>query len=174
LGDSTSTALDGKTLVQVDATVIVGILFFLTLNSYLGFLPEYVGRSIIGILTLTAIIPFVTSAFFITRKTNSSNSDSMDIARKFTMYGFVYLALNLSATITLPFFADLIPVIDIFPSQAERCVKAPSDFNVSYIWQCSLFDGGTLAEKCAAYPGRYNLSNEKQCSSLIAPSTLSG
>jgi hypothetical protein len=154
----------GRTLVQVDSTVIVGVLFFLTLYSYLGFLPEYVGRSIIGILTLTAIIPFVTSAFFVIREDKAST-----IAKSFTKYGFVYLAVNLIATITLPFFADLIPVINILPSQAEKCVKEPSRFNVTHIWQCSMFDGGTLAEKCSAYPGRYDKDNESQCSSLIPP-----
>jgi hypothetical protein len=49
--------ISSGTLVQVDSTVIIGVLFFLTLNSYLGFLPAIVGRSIIGFLTLSAIIP---------------------------------------------------------------------------------------------------------------------
>jgi hypothetical protein len=160
----------GRTLLQVDSTVIVGVLFFLTLNSYLGFLPQNVGRSIIGFLTLSAIIPFVTSVFLII------SNERSNWAIRFTKYGFVYLAVNLMATLALPFFAGIIPTLPVLPSAAEECVQEPGKLNLTHRWQCSMFSGSTLAEQCWNYPGRFGFSREtiSQCSSLIPPSNLSG
>ena len=83
----------GRTPVQIDSTVIVSVLFFLTPNSYLEFLPEFVGTIFIGMFTLTAIIPFVISVFLI------KNDKVTDRAKNFTMHGFVFLAVNLMAKI---------------------------------------------------------------------------
>ncbi|HEY7081703.1 MAG TPA: hypothetical protein VH500_18575, partial [Nitrososphaeraceae archaeon] len=125
----------GGTLLQVDSTVVIGVLFFLTLNSYLAFLPTNVGRFIIGCLTISAIIPFVISAFLIIRNERSKQ------AILFTMWGFVYLALILIVTLVLPLVADQIPTLPVLESTAEKCVKNPNDFNVTHKWQCSLFSG---------------------------------
>jgi hypothetical protein len=85
-----------------------------------------VGRTIIGMLTLSAIIPFVTSAFLVIRNERSAR------AREFTKYGFVYLAVNLMGTLALPFFADQITTLPILQSAAEKCVNAPNEFKVTY------------------------------------------
>ena len=52
---------DGKTLLQVDATSIVGVLFFLSL-----FPEEGPARAFIGTFTATIVIPFAISAMAIT------------------------------------------------------------------------------------------------------------
>jgi hypothetical protein len=55
--------LDDRTILQVDATVIVGVLFFLTLTSLLGS-EEETAKMLAVITTLITILPFSLSAMF--------------------------------------------------------------------------------------------------------------
>lgn len=56
--------IDNSTLLQVDAMVIVGVLFFLTLATFIP-LPESYANALVGLSTLSLVIPFAVSAILI-------------------------------------------------------------------------------------------------------------
>ena len=55
-----SRIIDEKTLLQVNGSMVVGVLFLLTLTAFIS-LPEIYGRVLIGVFTLVIIFPFVAS-----------------------------------------------------------------------------------------------------------------
>ena len=124
------------TILQVDASMIVGVLFFLTLTSFIiipgGKLFEAFGKALVGIVTLSIVIPFIASALIIMGFKN------LKVAKWATAVGFVYLALNLSTIVILNFYG-------IMPAKSaeERCAKNPGYYNVTHPWQCSKFSPGS-------------------------------
>jgi hypothetical protein len=167
--------VDSKTLLQVNATAIVGILFFLSLTSYFPF------ESYAAVMTTFLLLPFVASAVIIldpfpsalaiwigTRRnpleldSQELRSTAMRYARQITMLGFMYLIFQVIYTISVtPPFARTI---------TQECAVNPARFGVNETqpWKCSMFIEGSLAELCAKEPKVFNMS-EKDCSGFIPP-----
>jgi hypothetical protein len=157
------TALDSKTLLQVNATAIVGVLFFLTLSSFLTTLTEDWARIMIGIVTLTIIIPFVLSSILILGNINVSNW-----AKSATGFGFAYLAIYLAGTILYPFFPNTDPG-NYFStiSIQDDCENNPKLYNVTDS-ECAKFGEGSRAEECATNPQRFGMKIS-ECSMFSGP-----
>lgn len=170
-------ALDAKTIVQVDATVIVGVLFFLTLVSFIPSATIEENTAVFGVVTPAIAVPFAVSAILIVYPRNVKKDffrvkfrweeltdispTSLFYAKVLTVAGFVYLAVILIALMVV---SNLIP-----PSEQLNCGNNPVLYNVSHLWECSKFTGGSLAERCAREPERYNMSISG-CSRFIPPS----
>jgi hypothetical protein len=175
--------LDARTLLQVDATTIVGVLLFLTLAPF--------GYNTLTLVVSTAaiVIPFaVSSALIVYTDTNMREygklipmlnkkifrpvSTKMQarirlLARGTTFGGFVYLV------VVLLFFAiDASPGPSPFPSAAEQCAYNPEKFGVNAtnatLWKCSMFRSGSLAELCATDFKRLGVE-KTDCIQFIPP-----
>ena len=86
------TYIDNATLLQVDATAIVGILIFLTLRQLSSGQPNPKGTLLLWHLTFAAVLPFALSAIFILY--NAFYPDPTDWAPKlFAMLGFLYILI---------------------------------------------------------------------------------
>lgn len=150
--------LDVRTLLQVDATGIVGVLLFLTLSNL---------ESSVAPLLLTAIIvfPFGISAsalLFLTIVTSLSDKIQQRLVYigKFgALAGFLYLMVVL--VILLLGWPDV-------NTQEEICAKDPMKYNLTWSWECSFFSQGSLAEKCAKDPQQYQM-NLSGCTRFIHP-----
>ena len=70
------------TILQVDATMIVGVLFFLTLASFV-ILPQTIGRFALAVYTFSINIPFILSAIITILKPNHFRK-----AKMLTVVGF--------------------------------------------------------------------------------------
>lgn len=57
--------IDAKTLLQVDATVIVGVLFFLTLTSFVKLSSDEISRVYVAAIEIVVVFPFGMSAIII-------------------------------------------------------------------------------------------------------------
>jgi hypothetical protein len=147
------------TILQVDATMSAGVLFFLTLTSFIARGTEPSGRVFTVALTLIAIVPFVVSAILIIR------GRTLRMAKNFTGGGFIYLVAVLIMIVLLNVIPAATPVIPV----EEQCAKNPGMFNLTNnVWQCSKFSPGSLAEKCALNPKDFN-TTKSECSKLIPP-----
>ena len=162
-GSRSNTRIDSKTLVQVDSTVIVGVLFFLTLTSFIGTTGAQ-GKYYIGIITAAIAGPFAGSGILLLFKPDKY----LRIAQTLTAGGFLYLLVGLAFVIMLG--VNILPTSGgFFVSQEEQCAKDPEPFNVTHRWQCSEFSPGSLAEQCAINSERFNMK-KSECSGFIAPS----
>lgn len=184
--------LDAITLLQVDATSIVGVLFFLTLTSYLSVVPEEFARPLTGSLTVTIVIPFAVSAmaitypkgFYGTKTWNQGifgkewkqhdptliSFKRLKIANVATFLGFVYLVFALISIVA--YSAGSFPNIALFSnvtSTMEDCARDPELYGVNVTpWKCSMFTTGSLAERCAMNSTQYKMS-KTECSRFIPP-----
>jgi hypothetical protein len=153
--------IDSKTLLQVNATAIVGVLFFLTLSSFLTNLREEWAKLLIGTMTLFILVPFAFSACLILGKTGFS------IATSSTSFGFAFLAVYLFAAIFYPYLpipgSESISRVSI----QDECEMNPNLFNVTHS-NCSKFGAGGRAEECATNPQRYGMKIS-ECSIFSGP-----
>jgi hypothetical protein len=70
--------LDGKTILQVDATVIIGVFFFLSLTSFLQVgSQEGIAKVIIVTMTSIIVLPFSLSAISVVRAGRAVQRDIM-------------------------------------------------------------------------------------------------
>jgi hypothetical protein len=158
--ESTPEQSERATILQIDATMSVGVLFFLTLTSFITAGSELLGRALIGTITLIAIIPFVVSAIIILR------TKRLRLANTFTSAGFLYLVLDLILIVLLNVIPTATPIIPV----EEQCAKNPGMFNLTHnVWQCSKFSRGSLAEKCAQNPESFHMV-KSECYKFIPPS----
>lgn len=153
--------IDEKTLLQIDSSMIVGVLFFLTLTSFVGAHQAY-GKVTLGLITLTIIAPFVLSALTIFRSNDPKK------AQRLTATGLVYLPAILTVIILSPVVPDLSDGDYSIEDVDQQCARNPEAFNVTHSWKCSEFSPGSLAEECARNPSGFNVSI-KGCSGLRVP-----
>jgi hypothetical protein len=173
----------------VDATMIVGVLFFLTLTSLVetGLEGEMGAKLGIVILTATVVVPFSISAItslqinanlrfdLLSQREDESfhrmiGKRYQDKPVRFAISGFGYL-------ITVLFFIALSPflpshqLIPILSNPAQQCGVEPERFGINEtdIWQCSMFSENSLAGQCVIKPSRFNMSLS-ECHEFIAPS----
>jgi hypothetical protein len=163
-------AVDGKTLLQVDATAILGVLFFLSLTSYFP-------SALAALVTVSVLIPFAVSAAIILypltaliavaigTRTNpfdveDRTSKAIGYAKTITMIGFFYLIFPIGYAIS----ESLENPITV------ECAKNPESYgvNITHPWKCSLFTKGSLPELCVNNLQVFNMS-QKECSGLIPP-----
>jgi hypothetical protein len=182
--------LDAATILQVDATVIVGVLFFLTLTTFLGS-EERQARSLAVSLTIIAVLPFSASAmlllwtfstlrlevtsFFLGKKGPRllEKKDYKKIVRysrnavDITLTGFGYLLVVLIVVWLQTDFGHNIQTAE------QDCGVDPERFgiNESDIWQCSMFTKNSLAERCTINPSQFDKSLS-ECHEFIPPSDL--
>jgi hypothetical protein len=166
-----SEGIDKKTLLQVDASMVVGVLFILTLSGFISG-SEITGRFLTGYFTILIIAPFVISAFMILYTTSRGELGELivAVARGITAAGFLifggYLGL-ITALQTLP----TIPPMPFAEDVEQLCAKSPETFNVTADpWKCSKFSGASLAEKCAKNPEFFD-ATRSDCADFIPPSS---
>jgi hypothetical protein len=181
--------VDDKTLLQVNTSVTLGVLFFLTLFSFSDITSEEEGRAYFVFFTLLIVVPFGVSSMIIVHSNISRqhsltppNKDSyhqkvedsyskswrrLRVAGYFTFFGFLYLMLVLTLV-----FADTLD--DIYnKSTKEECAEHPEQFGVNEtnLWQCSMFEEGSLAEQCVKDPERFNLNTTECLRFITSPYT---
>jgi hypothetical protein len=153
----------------------VGVLFVLTLSSFISEVPERESRILLGIVTFFIIFPFIgSSTAILFHRTDYLDERSRKVrfndAKKLTGFGFIFFGLYIAAIIVVP---GLLGVIGgepfLAPTQQEQCVMSPEKFNVSADpWKCSMFSPGSLAEQCAKNPEYYKVTR-LDCAELIPP-----
>ena len=182
--------IDSKALIQVDATVIVGVLFFLTLTSFLGAEEEEATQHAVN-LTILVVFPFSMSAIFLlwdylkTRynlllweKPGSRWASQWrlfsNVAPQFggvsTMLGFAYL---IYALFSFGYQAQVGPDIS---ATAQDCGEHPKRFgiiNKTDIWQGSMFGQDTLAGQCVENLSQFNIP-KSECHEFIPPTNPDG
>jgi hypothetical protein len=166
-------ALDAGTILQVDATALLGILFFLTLSGS----GQWLGRFEGAFLTLFAAYPFATSAamIMISNYVRLEGPHINPIQRSM-------LAPQMSGLITAFGLVLLVVILAYIYSGVDRadsaleCAESPKKFgiNITHPWACSMFAKGSLAEQCANDPSRFHMNSTSQCSKFIPPLTASG
>jgi low temperature requirement protein LtrA len=180
--------LDNRTILQANATVIVGVLFFLTLTSFVEFGSEEVGRVIVRILTTIIVVPFGVSAVMLViidiRPLSETFSKILETKRDIAIseweYKWKMRMLKWARKSSVVGFAYLITVVLFFlyfaiaatyeESVAEECGRDPARFGVNqtHLWQCSMFSEGSLSEQCAKDPQRFHV-NKTECSKFVPP-----
>lgn len=174
---------DDGTILQVDATIITGVLFFLTLTSIAPVLPELYNRFIITIITAFIIIPFAISATMILSEAAVQTSlffrisplllriikEQSKYANHLTFMGFLYLIVVIGVIV----FVNIPPLNDplsnlIPPSVAEVCEENIGLFNVNDSTDCRKFIPGSLAEECVRNTEPLNVKYVGQCSKFIS------
>ena len=165
--------VDDKTLLQVNTSVTLGVLFFLTLFSFSDITSEEEGRAYFVFFTLLIVVPFGVSSMIIVHSNISrlhSYSKSwrrLRVAGYFTFFGFLYLMLVLILV-----FADTLD--DLYSkSTEEECAEHPERFgiNETNLWQCSMFEEGSLAEQCVKDPERFGLNTTECLRFITSPYT---
>ena len=161
-------SLDASTLIQVNATIMIGVVFFVSISSALSLETVEGGSFVLVLVSVTIILPFAVSAILIIIQKRASR-----IAWGFTAFGFALLFLALLYISLIEFdtgFTRLEPTITGF-----QCAANPSEYgiNESYLWKCSMFTPGSLAEACAIAPYNFNMELS-ECHKFIPPSTESG
>jgi hypothetical protein len=161
----TSEECDRRAILQVNATMITGVLFFLTLASIV-ILPQTIGRFFLGTYTFSINIPFIVSAVIIILKPTHFRK-----AKMLTVVGFLFLLVNLIGGLT--YFSLTLPspgaiIKSVFTSIEKECAKNPGGYgvDVNHPWKCSMFSPGSLAEQCAIDEWK----NPSECSKFIPPS----
>jgi hypothetical protein len=182
--------IDPRTLIQLDATLIVGVLFFFTLTALVQSAELHEGVILHFVFTGAAILPFVVSAIFLINadsaqlpferaRSHEDNGSPYDMtkeshkhlltsykairrARVSTLSGFIYLGIALLFVIITAYLGET------KISTAEECAQRPEDFgiNTTSPWKCSMFVDGSLAEMCANNHEQFNMS-KKACSGFI-------
>ena len=177
--------LDGATLLQVDSTVIVGVLFFLTLTSFFD-TEEGEGRLIAVTLTISAVGPFSLSAMlvlwanrpmhteiwshFIKKKSKEKDYKRMAnfsrLAVVATELGFGYLLFVLG---TIYFTAAAYDDRDI-QNATYYCGKDPERYGINKtdVWQCSMFSESDNAKRCLRNSTQFDRSLS-ECHEFIPP-----
>src|ERR671914_70853 len=123
--------VDDKTLLQVNTSVTLGVLFFLTLFSFSDITSEEEGRAYFVFFTLLIVVPFGVSSMIIVHS-NISRLHSyskpwrrLRVAGYFTFFGFLYLMLVLILV-----FADTLD--DLYSkSTEEECAEHPERFGLN-------------------------------------------
>ena len=150
-------------LLQTNATVIAGVLIFLTISSSVApQYPETLNRTALIYSAALIIVPIAYSSTIILRAKYSPEQtiDALKDAKKFAFYGFLLLY------ITLPSLA-ILSIFGLFQEDiAVQCAKDPKKFNITDQSKCSDFSQGSLAERCAKNPNSFNLKLN-QCSKFI-------
>jgi ABC-type uncharacterized transport system permease subunit len=141
--------LDGATILQVDATVIVGTLFFLTLSSFLGGTEAHAERARLNLSLITgaAILPLSASGAIIllseyrlkkrlgrqltgpSRPLTEKDYRKMGTENRFAVFltfvGFVYLIGAMSTVIYFAFVETTVP------TWSEKCGENPEQYGVN-------------------------------------------
>jgi len=163
--------LDGKTLLQVNATIIAGALIFFSLASFFSFedifsesTSEELERTAAGYMTLLIVAPFALSSIYIIK---NGQATKLHAARVLSRIGFIVLIvvviIIVVSQLLIPFFFR--PYFTI----QDTCMANPTFFNVSNnLWMCSKFEDGSAAEICARNPERFNMSIS-ECFKFIPP-----
>ena len=154
-----SEILDNSAILQADATVIVGVLFFLTLTSFIELGSEEVWKVNITSATTIIVVPFSVSAMMILissvyhlpetfsqilKRNGDINIDERTYgikvrmsrwARILPLFGFGYLI----GVVLLFLIYAIVATYD--ESIAEECGSNPTRFGVNqtHLWQCSMF-----------------------------------
>ena len=183
--------IDGRTLLQVNATVIIGVLFSLTISSIVGGTSERDAVFTSALFTTLTAAPFGTSAIMImyanslqqqsrplspvyifqrnprygTKEERSRRIDfSLLIAETITTAGFLYIVITVCLIFVLALDQNYETPI------TEQCAQDPQRFGVngSALWLCSMFHQDSLAELCTSDPVRFGV-NISKCYKFIPP-----
>jgi hypothetical protein len=146
-------------LLQANATVIAGVLIFLTISSLT---PT---SHIIGLqagVAASVIIPFsISSVAIIGRKTK--------FGRWFSNIGFTFLGISLIFLAYFSIHPQYINPFQFIHTTAEDCAINPKKYNVTHVSDCSGFVPGSFAQDCVFDPEKYHVEL-KQCSNFIEQS----
>jgi len=96
-GKEGSTIIFDKDLVQINATVIAGLLILLTINTSEDLTHNTLNRYLLAASTIFMIMPFAGSSFWAFSEKKKLN----DGARKLTQWGFVVMMVGLIAVLVL-------------------------------------------------------------------------
>jgi hypothetical protein len=104
--------LEDKDLIQVDATVIAGILILLTLSSVAAEDPEFRLSYNIAVAAffLASILPFSISAVYILKGSFSIGNPPANYltkAGKFTLAGFIYILVVVAFIVVVSAFSSI-------------------------------------------------------------------
>jgi hypothetical protein len=163
--DDIKTTLTDDGILQANATVIAGVLIFLTLSSFAIGLPQEISRLYVIVFTAAIIFPFAVSSWEIIRKGTATKK-----AKVYSRSGFVYLLVIIVVMISFGVIGTIRPSVllpNILSSVAELCAKDPTKYNITHLSACSKFTTGSLAEECALRPEQFHLTLKK-CPELIS------
>jgi hypothetical protein len=147
--------IDGRTLLQVNATVIIGVLFFLRLAS-VGNFGYFITVSVVAMFTISAIWIFIPI------------EEALDKAKVLSALGFIILLFDLFI-FGFAQSPDASGIFKGFMTEAEKCARDLALYNVTYAWNCSGYSEGSLASECAKSPKSFG-TNIAGCSRYVPPS----
>jgi hypothetical protein len=153
-------------LLQANATVIAGVLIFLTIASFAVGLPEITSRLYVILFTSLIIFPFAISSYEIIRKGTITRR-----AKRLSELGFMYLLAVIGFMGVVSYIGSENPSYffskSTLTSIAEQCALDPKKYNITHLSACSKFTTGSLAEECAFAPQSFHLELAK-CSEFIS------
>jgi hypothetical protein len=157
--DESKPTVDG--LLQTNATVIAGVLIFVTVTSVFGSittgLPLASSRALVIYFTTLIIVPFAISAILILRGKKVTRG-----AVSACQAGFGALVTVVSIILVFSFVTIYYPDYWLKTSQlpqtiVEQCALNPKSFNVTHVFDCSKFEEGSTAQMCALAPDKFRL-----------------
>jgi hypothetical protein len=109
--------LDEKTLLQVNASMVVGVLFILTLTAFVSgasgsyIISEVTGRNLLGLATFLLVFPFTisTAAILFKEPSRFTRMQSFEFAKRNTALGFILFAGYIFLIVLLPVFTGARP-----------------------------------------------------------------
>ena len=155
-------AITDDGLLEVNATVIAGVLIFLTITSTITPSSGPLTPSYSAILI---IFPFALSSIVLLRVKGEDRPDSIRawrFAKIYSTAGFVTLMVVISMIGIFSFTSQ-------FDSTAVECAKDPRKYNITHPYDCVKFSPGSIAEHCAHMPKTYGLNKSSDCSIFISP-----
>jgi hypothetical protein len=187
--------LNGTTIIQVDATVIVGVLFFLTLTSFFE-AEEGEAKVALGAMTIAIVFPFSASAVLVLwaneflqneilsflqagigpllfKKRQGAQPRPVNEKNFKSMARYSSLA-NLACFLGFAYLLFALGVIAFQAwyfrdSAAQDCGEDPERFGINEtdIWQY-MFNDNALAEQCVKNSTQFHMSLS-ECHKFIHP-----
>ncbi len=152
--------ISNSDLLQANATVIAGVLIFLTVSSLsLGLIS---GPNL-GAILITLAPLCASSGIIIGGKNPSVPFLRFPLTRFLSILGFWSLALLIGA---LAYNESNPPISFTISTPAEKCATNPQGYNITHVADCSKFFPGSLAWECALNPEKFNVTL-KRCTDFI-------
>jgi hypothetical protein len=157
--------IDEKTLLQVNASMVIGVLFVLTLSSFITG-TGYAAEPFLGIITAYTAVPFAASSFLLLWPVKNTYIAGLLTCFGFLAFGIVVVVVGISPGYTSE--ADQPVRSDI----ERRCAMNPERYNLTDDpWKCSEFTDGSLAKRCVSDYKKFNQTSLRNCSKFIPQSS---
>lgn len=160
--DKQSGGFSDSDLLQANATVIAGVLIFLTVGSLGGILTGFKLLFAISIILIPFCFSSAVIVFF------KGFMLPVQVQRRFREKTFKYIS-RYSSLLGFGYIIGVIFLISITSASsrttAEDCAINPESYNITHVADCSKFTPGRI-DQCTFNPGRFHVSL-KQCVDFI-------